>query len=87
MHNDHFQSKRNYDDTWDLSGITLIHKLYRGLRRYPSGPKRGQCDIIHEWGPYSFKCDYCNYKSQQYETIKEHQKKCKKLNINSKSST
>lgn len=84
MYKDQYPHLKHYDEAWDLTGITLVHKLYNGTRRYPVGPKKGQVDKIQQWGPYMFVCDGCGTTRQTYHMITKHKQSCKHIGKNKK---
>jgi hypothetical protein len=69
-----------YNPLWDLSSITLVHKLYNGNRiHYDNNGRIIAKEKIKQWGPYQFQCDGCGITRQTYEMILKHQHTCKKL--------
>ena len=75
-----FALLKEYDSTWDLDNITVIHKLYLGHRI--TFDKVGMVvnkTKIKRWGPHSFECDACKLTRQGYDMMVKHQQTCKKM--------
>jgi hypothetical protein len=79
VYKDSFVNLKHYDEAWDLTNITLIHRLYQGKRRWLAGEKAGTIEKIQQWGPYQFKCDACGLTRQTYAMITKHQQTCKHM--------
>jgi hypothetical protein len=76
VYKDRFQASRNYDEAYDLTGITTVHKLYVGNRHWYKGPKKGTEELIYKWGPYLFICDRCGKSMKQYSMLQSHKEQC-----------
>ena len=77
---DKFPLLKQYDPTWDLTNVTVIHKLYVGSRTtYDSEMRVINRERITQWGPHKFECQGCGKSRMTYELIAKHQEVCKKL--------
>ena len=77
---DVYPNLKVYNPLWDLSSITLIHKLYNGNRiHYNEHGRIIAKEKIHKWGPFQFQCQGCKLTRQTYEHMLKHQEGCKKL--------
>ena len=77
---DVYPNLKLYNKAWDMSSITLIHKLYNGTRiHYDENGRIVAKEKIKQWGPYQFQCDGCGLTRQTYEHMLKHQITCKKL--------
>jgi len=77
---DVYPNLKLYNKAWDMSSITMIHKLYLGTRiHYDDNGRIIAKEKIKKWGPYQFECDGCRLTRQTYEHMLKHQEGCKKL--------
>ena len=77
---DRFASLKEYDNTWDLTNISVVHKLYNGTRiTFDKMGKIVNKHAITKWGPFHFKCEGCGLTRNTYDMIVKHQNTCKKL--------